>query len=62
MKKYIFWTWKIRFPEYMFIEILHIRTGQYTNFHSFETWSRKAAWIKCLFCRQRVKFCGHLPN
>ena len=24
-------------------------TGQYTNFHSFEPWSRKTAWIKSLF-------------
>ena len=26
-------------------------TEQYTNFHSFEPWSRKTAWIKSLFCR-----------
>ena len=33
-------------------------TGQYTNFHSFEPWSRKTAWIKSLFCRA-VQICSN---
>ena len=33
-------------------------TGQYTNFHSFEPWSRKTAWIKSLFCRA-VRICSN---
>ena len=33
-------------------------TGQYTNFHSFERWSRKTAWIKSLFCRV-VRICSN---
>ena len=32
-------------------------TGQCTNFHSFEPWSRKTAWIKFLFCRA-VRMCS----
>ena len=34
------------------------QTGQYTNFHSFEPWSRKTAWIKSLFCRA-VRICSN---
>ena len=26
-------------------------TGHYTNFHSFEPWSRKTSWIQSLFRR-----------
>ena len=33
-------------------------TGQYTNFHSFEPWSRKTTWIKSLFCRA-VRICSN---
>ena len=33
-------------------------TGQYTNFHSFEPWSHKTAWIKSLFCRA-VRICSN---
>ena len=33
----------------VFRKITHM--GQYTNFHSFEPWSHKIAWIKSLFCR-----------
>ena len=42
------------------IDIFHktIHTGQYTNFHSFEPWSRKTAWIKSLFCRA-VRICSN---
>ena len=38
------------------IDIFHkpTHTGQYTNFNSFEPWSRKTAWIKSLFVEQYV--------
>ena len=33
-------------------------TGQYNNFHSFEPWSRKTAWIKSSFWRA-VQICSN---
>ena len=34
-------------------------TGQYTRFDSFETWSRKTAWVRSLFHRA-VNICSNL--